>query len=237
MLKPADELSNSPSGKRSGKATRNLGGWILLWAILFTVILAPFLLFEAQVTSGLDAAFETLRARPWLGAGLIILLLGGDSILPVPSSIVSAFAGGVFGWTLGTLVIFTGMMIGALLGYALGASAGRVLAINLVGERAVQRARDRFADLGPAAIIIARAVPVLAEMSVLAAGAARMPLIPFLAATGLANAGVAAAYAATGAAAASSGMFLFVFIGLAAVPALGWAAWRIYRTRRARKPS
>lgn len=213
------------------------GAWILLWAILFAVVLTPFLLFEAEVSRSLTAAFEALKEQPLAGALLIIALLGGDSLLPVPSSIVSAFAGGVFGWALGALVIFVGMTLGALLGYALGASAGRVLTIRLVGEGALQRACERFADTGPAALIIARAVPVLAEASVLAAGAARMPLLRFVAATSLANLGVAIAYAATGAAAASSGMFLFVFIGLAAVPALGWAAWRIQSARRPRKSS
>ena len=67
----------------------------------------------------------------------------------------------------------------------------------------------------------------------LAAGAALMPFGLFLLSTLLPNAGIAVAYAAVGAAAASKGSFLIVFLGLAAVPAIAWLAWRLLRARRA----
>jgi len=204
----------------------------MLWGIFLAAIIVPFILFEDQIAEALNTSFAAVRGQPWLGAVLIVALLAGDSLLPVPSSLVSAFAGAVFPWLLGTTVVWIGMTLGCVLGYGLGASAGRVLALRLVGEAELARSRALFSDIGPAALIITRAIPVMAEAGVLAAGAARMPFWRFMLATSVANAGVAATFAATGALAASSGAFLIVFIGLAAVPAVGWAAWRQYKARR-----
>lgn len=226
------EFPQNPSGPvrpgRGGAALR----WTLLIVLLLAAILIPFLLFERQVTQGLTAAFTAARGHPWIGAGVIVALLAGDVILPVPSSLVSAFAGAAYQWGLGAAIIWIGMCLGCIAAYALGRSAGRFLAMPVVGEAELARANRLFDNAGPAMLIVARAVPVLAEASALAAGAARMPFAPFMIATSVANAGIAIAYAATGAAAASSGSFLIVFIGLAAVPAIGWAVWRLLRNRR-----
>jgi membrane protein DedA with SNARE-associated domain len=212
--------------------------WFGLSILLFAAILVPFLLLEDRLTGWTDSALSGVRGKPWLGAGLIVGLLAGDVVLPVPSSLVSAFAGGAFGWAKGAVVIWTGMTLGCVIGYALGSSAGRVLAVRVVGEAEMARAHRLFGDIGPAALIVTRAVPVLAEAGALAAGVARMPFLMFFASTALANAGVAAAYAGVGAAAVSSGSFLIAFLGLASIPAIAWAIWRLVgaprdaRTRR-----
>lgn len=224
---PAGPSAPRPAGGRAAVLR-----WTALIIVLLAAILTPFLLFERQVTEILARAFAAARGHPVAGAEIIIALLAGDVVLPVPSSLVSAFAGAAFDWGVGAGVIWVGMTLGCLIAYGLGASAGRVLALPVVGEAELERANRLFDRVGPALLIVVRAVPVLAEASALAAGAAKMPLTPFLLATGVANAGVAVAYAATGAAAARSGSFLIVFIGLAALPALGWAAWRTLRNRR-----
>ena len=80
------------------------------------------------------------------------------------------------------------MVLGCVVAYALGASAGRVLALPVVGEGELARAQRLFYNIGPAALILTRGVPVLAEAGAMAAGAARMPFWTFMAATSLANA-------------------------------------------------
>lgn len=205
--------------------------WIALATLLLAAIIVPFVTLEAPITEALTRAFGAAGDRPWLSGLIVIGLLAGDVVLPVPSSLVSAFAGGVFGFGAGTLVIWIGLNLGSLFGYALGASAGRLAAVRLVGQDELDRAGRLSDTIGPTALIIMRAVPVLAEASVLAAGAARMPRLPFLAATVVANTGVAAAYAATGATAASTGVFLFIFLGLAGLPAAAWATWRLWEQR------
>lgn len=213
---------------KGGKVLR----WSLLGVTLIALIIVPFVLFESQISDGLETVFAVVRGRPVLGASLIIALLAGDCLLPVPSSIVSAFAGAAFSWAVGSVVIWTGMVLGCAIAYGLGASAGRVLALPVVGEGELARAQRLFSNIGPAALILTRGVPVLAEAGAMAAGAARMPFWSFMAATSLANAGIAVAYAATGALAASAHSFMLVFIGLIAVPAVGWGAYRLWTARR-----
>jgi uncharacterized membrane protein YdjX (TVP38/TMEM64 family) len=200
-------------------------------AIVLGAILIPYLLLEDWLLGTGAALLDAMRGRPLQGGLIIIALLAGDVLLPMPSSVISVFAGSAFGLAWGTAVIWAGLMAGCLLGYALGAVPGRGLANRVVGRRDVAGMGRLFEGAGPLVLVLARAVPVLAEASVLAAGAARMPLATFLLTTGLSNIGVALAYAGVGATAAATGSFLLAFIGMCSVPALGWLAWSRLKRR------
>jgi len=230
----APEAGSRENPRQTTQATRSHATlrWLLLAVILLALIIGPFVAFEAQISAWLGQVFDTARNHPWIGASVILALLAGDAVLPVPSSLVSTFAGAVFSWQLGSAIIWSGMCLGCVFAYGLGASAGRFLAIPVVGEAELIRANRLFTDIGPVMLIVTRAVPVLAEAGAMAAGAARMPFWPFMISTSVANGGIAIAYAATGEAAANSGSFLIVFMGLATVPAIGWMAWRIVVKRR-----
>ncbi|HWJ69555.1 MAG TPA: VTT domain-containing protein [Sphingobium sp.] len=205
---------------------KKLWRWALAIILVLTAILVPFLLWETSLSEFAGNIFEKSQDNPAMASGLIVALLAGDVLLPVPSSLLSAFAGGVLGFWPGALVIWIGMNTGCIFGYLIGRSAGRVAMVRLVGDAELARARHLLEGTGAVALIVTRAVPVLAEMLVLGAGAARMRLLPFLILTSLANAAAALAYAALGAYALSEGAFLLLFLGLAALPALGWLVWR-----------
>ncbi len=205
--------------------------WAGLWLLIFAAILIPFFLFEEPLGRWTATALQQARGNPLLGATILIALLGGDAVLPVPSSIVSTLAGTIFGWRMGTLVIWVGMTLGCLVSYALGCVAAHGPAERLVGKGQLDSARKLFAEIGPAALIITRAVPVIGEAATLVAGAARMPFSPFIVATSIANLGIAFAYAGIGATAMSANSFLIGFTGLVSVPAIGWAAWRFSHGR------
>jgi 3-dehydroquinate synthase len=207
---------------------RALVKWIAAGLMLCALILVPFLLFEGQI---LGFAGDLFGARGHAGALLallIVALFAGDVFLPVPSSLVSVAAVALFGW-MGGLLIWVGMTIGCGLGYWLGSRAGRPLAERFIGRGEVARAQRIAANLGPATLVLTRAVPVLAEASTVAAGLAAMPVPRFLLTTGLANAGIALVYVAWGAAAAgSAGSFVMLFAAAIAVPIFGWAALRLF---------
>lgn len=205
--------------------------WTFFGVILLALIVIPFLIWAEPMERAMNAVFATTRQHPATGALVIIALLAGDVVLPIPSSLVSAFAGAAFSWVMGTVVIWVGMTLGCIAGYGLGASAGRGLARFLIGEKDLAKAKALFSDIGPAALILVRAVPVFAEASTITAGATRMPFLSFMLSTSLANVGVAVAYAAAGAAAAHMGSFLIVFLSLCLVPALAWGGWRLFKAR------
>lgn len=206
--------------------------WTGIALLLFAVILVPFLMFDDAIEHFAIATLEALRDHPLAAGGLIVASLALDPVLPTPSSLVSAAAGGVFGVVEGAFVVWIGMMAGAILGHMLGTRAGRALGIKLVGDAEMARAGRLLERVGPMLLIVTRGVPVLAESAVIAAAAAGMPMRRFLPPTCLGNLAVALAYGWLGAAAVSAGSFLLLFAGLVALPALGWAAWARYSSTR-----
>lgn len=206
--------------------------WTAAGLLLLALTLVPFLLLEGQVTEYSGSLFGAGGEAGALLALAIVALFAGDVFLPVPSSLVSVATVALFGWA-GGLLIWIGMTIGCGLGYWLGRRAARPLAQRFIGPEEVARAQRIAADLGPATLVLTRAVPVLAEASTVAAGLAAMPFGRFALATGLANAGIALVYSAWGAAAAgSAGSFVILFAAAIAVPAFGWIALRLFTRLR-----
>jgi membrane protein DedA with SNARE-associated domain len=174
-----------------------VAGWTLLASIVLALILVPFALGEGKLFALSRALLAAPESRALL-ATLVVLLLAGDLILPIPSSFVAAGAVAALGPPLGAAAIWVGMTAGAWLGYALGRSGGRALALRVVGASELERAERLHERFGAAVLVVCRGVPVLAEASTLFAGAVRMRFSIFAFVAGAANAGLALAYAAFG---------------------------------------
>ena len=200
--------------------------WTFLLGILLVLIIGPFLIFESAISSQASQLLESEFA-PALTSVLIAISLALDVLLPIPSSLVSTASGALLGFVGGTLVCWVGMSLGCLLGYWIGATGGTTVIQRLLGERELEKAADLAQRIGLSALVMARAVPVLAEASTIAAGAARIPWREFVLVTSLANLGIAAVYAAIGAYALDINSFLLAFAGAIAIPALGIAMARL----------
>jgi uncharacterized membrane protein YdjX (TVP38/TMEM64 family) len=190
--------------------------WALIWAIVIALVLVPFFLFDARFTAFAEriAAGET---ELWLAGASIFGLLALDVFLPVPSSVVSTAAGVLMGVWTGAAVVWTGMMVACLVGYALGARFSGA-ARRFVGEPGLRRAEALAGRYGDWTIVMCRPVPVLAEASVIVAGLIGSPLRRFVAFTALSNLGIALGYAAFGALSKSVNSFLMAFLGALLLP-------------------
>lgn len=195
--------------------------WTLLALLLLLVVLLPFGLFGESLEAWTATFIATTRDQPVFTGLVLGLLLVSDILLPVPSSIVSTAAGFLLGFFGGLLTSFLGMSVGSLLGYWLGKRAGRGAATWIVGGQELERFRVIAQRWGVWGIIIARPIPVLAEVSAFAAGIGGMDLKQYLLLSSLANLGISAVYAATGAFAASSDAFFFAFGASLLLPGLG----------------
>ncbi|MCY1014665.1 VTT domain-containing protein [Pyxidicoccus sp. MSG2] len=227
MHEPARRLT-PPETQRA----RAVAGWVAFCALLLALVLVPFALFGADV----DAVAERfLSARPpaWQVSLVLGGLLAGDILLPVPSSLVSTAAGGLLGFWGGLATNWLGMMVACVLGYGLGARAGRSALRRMAGDAEVERLARASERLGPWFLLVFRAVPVLAEASVVFAGTSHMSRRSFFTVCALSNLGVSATYAALGAAAARLESFLVLFAGMVLVPGLALAWVR----RRSRVPA
>jgi len=200
--------------------------WALLWFLLLALVLLPFLVFEKQFEQ-LATWLAQGNASGWATAGAIGALLALDVFLPVPSSIVSTGAGVLLGFWRGAAVVWIGMTLGCLVGYAFGARAAGA-ARRLVGDASLAHAGTVMERHGQWAILLCRPVPVLAEASVVFAGLVRTPLVPFLALTAGSNLGIALAYAAVGASSMEAQSFLLTFLGALALPGLALLAGRLW---------
>jgi uncharacterized membrane protein YdjX (TVP38/TMEM64 family) len=165
-------------------------------------------------------------------AGIAVVgpaLLAADVLLPVPSSVVMVAHGTLFGAALGTLLSMVGNLGAVLLGWAAG-RRGRRLLLGGATEEQLSRAGRALDRWGPAAIIVTRPLPIIAETVTIMAGANGMRPVPLLAAGAVGSLPLAVAYALVGSTAASMLSTSVVFVVLVALSALALLAGR-RRTR------
>ncbi|MGE0610357.1 MAG: TVP38/TMEM64 family protein [Pirellulales bacterium] len=166
-------------------------------ALALCAPLVPLLFFgdslDARVAGWLDSGLSPLTV--W---SLVVGVLASDVLLPVPSSAVSTFGGAQLGLLQGTLASWIGMTLGAMGGFALARWLGRPLARRLAKAEDLQRLEGLGQRHGPRMLVMLRAVPLLAEASVLLLGTIRIPWRRFLWPVSLSNLGIAAAYSAFG---------------------------------------
>ena len=204
--------------------------WAALWAVLVGLVLIPFFLFEGQFNALAARIVQSDTSRMVSGAG-IVALLALDVFLPVPSSIVATAAGVLLGLWKGTLVVWAGLMIGCLLGYAVG-KKGTGAARWMVGADSLTRAESLMRRYGELAIVLCRPVPVLAEASVIFAGLVGAPFGRFVLLSALSNLGIALGYAAFGAFSMRIDSFLAAFLGALILPGVAILIARLTFGRR-----
>jgi len=204
----------------------------LLVAAVLLVPVVPFLAVGEQLEAELTGWFdETLS--PGGAAMLIAGVLATDVFLPVPSSFVSTFGGAELGVALGTLASWVGMTVGSLLGFAVARYGGRPLANRLAGRGELQRMEALSARFGPQLVVITRAVPVLAEASVLLMGATGLSLRKLIGPLALSNLGIALAYSVFGRYAAEHDALLPALIASIALPLLATFLFRMWMPKLA----
>lgn len=170
---------------------------MLLIAVMLAIPILPFLAFgdsaESRIASWLDRS-----PSPGVSATMVIGLLASDIFLPVPSSLVSTFAGKMLGFWMGTAASWCGMTAGTALAFWLVHMFGRPLAQRLSSEEELHRMNAMVKRYGVFILVLMRPIPVFAEASVLMMGTMRLSWWRFWVAVGFSNFGIAAAYAAMG---------------------------------------
>ena len=176
---------------------RELFRTLPLMCLVLLVPILPFLLFGSQFEAWIRGFADDPQSIP-VTAAVVIGLLSTDILLPIPSSVISTLSGWQLGWWRGTLATWTGMNLGALIGFALARRWGRPLALWFSKEEDLARMHHVSERYGPVVLAMARAVPVFAEASVLIVGIHGLSWRRFLPAVLLSNLGIALAYAAFG---------------------------------------
>ncbi len=168
---------------------------------------------------------DDAMATPGPGAALLgVALLVADVVLPVPSSLVMIAHGALFGMVGGAALNLLGRTGSAVAGVLLG----RVLGLGGSHDEG-GRAYRLVERWGLAAVVLTRPVPVLAESTVVAAGACGLSMPKVVAAAALGSVPEALVYALAGAATLSYGRGAMVFgavVCLSAAVALAAPQWK-----------
>ena len=168
---------------------RSLTWRIALAALVLAVLVglgAALALTEmGQTLDPKELAARIREFGDW-GQVAVIALMVLHCFVPFPAEILALCAGAVYGTAWGTVLVWTGAMIGASLSFALSRWLGRPFVNAVLGQSARERLDRWTADQGPATLLIARFIPVIAfNLINYAAGLTRVRWSTFLWTTGV----------------------------------------------------
>lgn len=150
----------------------------LAFASTFVVLKAAGLLSVAQIEGWLDAASNL---SPGLVAAIIAALLFADLFIAMPTLTLCLLAGYFLGFSGGSMASITGLTLAGIAGHGLSRLYGdKLLARIARNPQQVAEARDMFQKHGFLMILIARAMPIIPEVSACLSGITRMRFSRFL---------------------------------------------------------
>lgn len=165
--------------------------------VLFAIPIIPFLLlgetFEQSLLNSLREPSSPSVIICW-----VVGLLTADMFLPVPSSAVMTYAGGSLGLVSATFWSWIGLSLGATGGFGLSRLFGERIARRFSESDDIVRMSEFTRRHGPIALVLTRALPILAEACVLMLGAGQLSWQRFLPAMLLSNFALALTYSACG---------------------------------------
>lgn len=133
-----------------------------------------------------DAVGQAI-ARAGLWGGLLIIgLMIVHTFIPFPAEVVALAAGAAFGVIWGTVFVWIGAMLGALVGFGVARWLGQEAVANMLPAKQAARLREWQGRNGASALLAARLVPLIAFNVInVAAGLSAVRLWTFLWTTAL----------------------------------------------------
>ena len=225
---------------RPQRAAKSARGRVLVAVLIVLLIaagaVAAYVLLRPL--SGLEMSAETVQELilswgAWGVAGSILLMVL-HSFIPFPAEIVAIANGMVYGPIWGTVVTWTGAMLGAYLAFGLARLLGRPFVITMVADRHRQSVDAWTARQGGGTLFFARFIPVISfNLINYAAGLTSISWWTFTWATGLGILPLTYLMVLLG-----DHMWTGetqIWIWLLAAGAAGWLAWRLVEGFRRRR--
>jgi uncharacterized membrane protein YdjX (TVP38/TMEM64 family) len=197
------------------KSAMRAAALLLVFLLIPTI---PFLIlgegFEASLLRSLQNPGSRTALCLW-----IVGLLAADILLPVPSSAVITYGGGILGVALSTVLSTVGLSIGGIIGFGLGRVWGEPVLRRFSDESDLVRLRQVVERYGIATLAMTRALPILAEACVLVLGTTNtISWRRFLTSLWICNGLLALSYSVCGAAFYNTDGFLPAVIASGALP-------------------
>lgn len=190
-----------------------------IWAILITIVLIPFFIFEESVNNRINVLVSENGGNTFALAAILFAVLASDIFLPVPSCLLSAMCGAFLGPVLGFIVSFAAMSVSGVIGFFIGSTASS-LARRLISDN--EKSLKSNAKSGPFMLFILRPVPVLAECSCVYAGLKRYNFTKCLVWLSVGNAVISAVYAVIGHFGRANDSFVPAFAAVVVLSGIGF---------------
>ena len=146
---------------------------VIVVALVVAVPVLPFLFlgekFEDRVSTWVRDEVPVEHR-----VAIVIGVLATDIFLPVPSSAVSTWAGGVLGFGPALVSSWIGMTVGSVVGFGLARLFGSRFALLFAQDTDLEALRGTTQKYGPVTLLVTRPLPILAEATVLLMGASRL---------------------------------------------------------------
>lgn len=145
---------------------------------LFFVLISLFFDVFMGVDESVASYTRQFRAN---GATAIVVptLLVFNQFLPIPSGIVIAKSGSLFGGLLGGAIALIGTLLGALITFFVSRTLGQGQIKKKIGET-YEKASEQFLRYGAYTVILSRMIPFVSETVSSIAGVSKMTLKEFL---------------------------------------------------------
>lgn len=195
-----------------------------VWAILITIVLIPFFIFEESVNNRINVLVSENGGNTFALAAILFAVLASDIFLPVPSCLLSAMCGAFLGPVLGFIVSFAAMSVSGVIGFFIGSTASS-LARRLISDN--EKSLESNAKSGPFMLFILRPVPVLAECSCVYAGLRRYNFAKCVVWLSVGNAVISTVYAVIGHFGRANDSFVPAFAAVVVLSGIGFLFGKI----------
>lgn len=200
----------------------------LLFASTFVVGRLLGILTEENVRTWLEMASSLSAVTVF---AVVVALLFIDLFVAVPTLTVVILGGYFLGFGPGMLAALAGSALAAFGGYAICRAWGeRALARIVRNQQQREELRAAFLAHGPGMIVLARAAPILPEVTACMAGITRMPVIRFALFWVMGTVPYMAVASYAGSASTLDDPMPAIYAALA-LYAVMWLGWFIYRRR------
>lgn len=197
--------------------------FVVLTVSVFVVLLLAYVVVEALRIPLLTDPARTLGDGGPLAGMLSVGLLVADVVVPLPSSVVMAVNGALFGVALGGGLSLLGGTLATVVAVAVGRYGGGAVDRLVAPEQRV-RADRLFARYGTLAVAATRPIPLVAETTAIIAGTARLSWRQAVVAGAIGNLVPASVYAVAGSTAQDAVGGLVVLAGVLALTGALWLA-------------
>jgi uncharacterized membrane protein YdjX (TVP38/TMEM64 family) len=199
----------------------------LVWGFVFGIPAVPG--FELSVA----AVERTIESWGVWGVAGAILLMVLHSFVPFPAEIVAMANGMLYGPLWGTVITWTGAMLGAYLAFGLARWLGRPFVLAMVARRHHEGLDDWLARQGGGVLLLSRFVPVISfNLINYAAGLTAISWWTFTWATGLGILPLTFLMVLMGDGLWSGDVPAWLWLVLLAL--VGWLLWWAFTRRRPR---